>query len=414
MASQTKSSLLLLPPPQSFSFSGVKEAFETSVSDVLVKLSKTVENSNQIATLYIALAVPNLLSLPNKPRANTFAPLQHYLSSIYTLIGAVGTARDIDLDSPGGIDTRVIFIDHLSSNTSTISPGSKLDASNDLHIGPILKLHSLATSGRQWNHVFYLNNQIGRELADSFVTSLPSPSKDHTASIMQKISCSGDWQVPASVLVPEDQPSLKPHYSVAVGGTFDHLHIGHKLLLTATALALEPLDPTNQDQARILTVGVTGDALLVNKKFAEYLESWEERFQSTASFLAGIMDFSPQSHGSLGLPKIERSRTSDDKGQVVAMYLQPNLIYKFVEFFDICGPTLTDEDISALVVSKETSAGGAMVNEERAKKGWARLTIFEVDVLQSGEATAVTGANPFEGKISSTDIRRRRMNRAKV
>ncbi|KAJ6084154.1 hypothetical protein N7486_010954 [Penicillium sp. IBT 16267x] len=394
------SALLLLPPPPSFSLGGVKEAFETSVSEVFVQLSKSLEGTNRIGTLDIALAIPGLLSPSNRPRTKIFAQVEHYVGSIYTLIGAVAAAQDIELDSPGGIDARLVFVDHPLSDlaASQARTGSK--------IGPILDLQSLATSGRQWDHIFFPSNQAGRDLTDSFLSSITGPSKDHAASILQTVS-SGDWSAPQSLLVPKDQPSLEPHYSVAVGGTFDHLHLGHKRLLTALALALEPLDRTNQDRERLLTIGVTGDALLVNKKFAECLESWEERFQSTAAFLAAIMDFSGN-----GSPRVERTRTSDDKGQVVIMQIQPNLIYKFVEFFDVCGPTVTDENISALVVSKETSAGGAFVNEERAKKGWSRLSIFEVDVLVSGEAKA--SANNFEDKISSTDIRRRRMNRAKV
>lgn len=416
MASESKplSALLLLPPPQSFSFGGVKQSFETSVSEVLVKLSKNVKNTNQIATLDVALEIPNLLSSSNSPRAKIFGPLQHYLSSIYTLITAVGATHNIEFDCPGGIDTRVIFIDHPRPNrVPTVSPQPEVNS--DSSIGPIITLQTLAATGREWDHVFYVRNENGRDLADSFVNHLTGPrlklANDLTASFMQMISCSGDWPVPHTLLVPDDQSSSVPHYSVAVGGTFDHLHIGHKLLLTATALALEPLDPTSQDQTRLLTIGVTGDALLVNKKFAEYLESWEERFQSTASFLNAIMDFSrpPTSR-----PQISRSVAPDGKGKVAVMQVQPRLIYKFVEIFDACGPTITDENISALVVSKETSAGGAMVNDERAKKDWAGLSIFEVDVLQSGEVPEATSANQFEGKISSTDIRRRRMNQSKV
>lgn len=418
MASESKpiSALLLLPPSQSFSLGGVKHAFETSVSEVLVKLSKNVKNSNQIAILDVALAIPNLLSSSNKPRAKIFGPLQHYLSSIYTLITTVGATHKVEFDCPGGIDTRVIFIDYPSSSSSDV-PEASPQVTSDSQIGPIIKLQALAAADREWDNVFYLNNRHGRDLADSFVAHLTGPrlrlATDHTASFMQMISCSGDWPVPPSLLVPDDQSSSVPHYSVAVGGTFDHLHIGHKLLLTATALALEPLDPTSQDQTRLLTIGVTGDALLVNKKFAEYLESWEERFQGTASFLKAIMDFSSPT-GKTPSPPISRSVAPDGKGKVAVMQVQPRLIYKFVEIFDACGPTITDENISALVISKETSAGGAMVNDERAKKDWAGLSIFAVDVLQSGEVPEATSANQFEGKISSTDIRRRRMNQSKV
>ena len=393
------SALLLLPPPPSFSIGGVK-IFEPSLSDVLVKLSDSVKESKHIATIDIALAIPGLHSPSGRPHAKIFAQLQHYLTSIYTLIGAVAAARDIELDSPGGINARVIFVDHNSSDRA-VSP-----ASASPRIGPILDLHSLATSGRQWNHVFHLSNHAGQKLADSFHDKTAGSSKDHMASIMQSTIISGDWSVPESLLVPEDLPSAVPHYSVAVGGTFDHLHVGHKLLLTATALAMEPLDQADEASERLLTVGVTGDALLVNKKYAECLESWEERFQATASFLGAIMDFS----GNLA-PQIERIATPAGKGKEVVVRILPNLAYKFVEIFDVCGPTITDENISALVLSKETQAGGAIVNEERVKKGWPKLAIFEVDVLQSEEAT---GANGFESKISSTDIRRRRMNRAKV
>ncbi|KAJ5949108.1 Cytidylyltransferase [Penicillium verhagenii] len=393
------SALLLLPPPSSFTFGGVKEAFEASVSDAFLQLSKALEGSNRIATLDIALQIPGLLSASNRPRIKSFVQMERYVAYVYTLILAVGTTRDIKLDLPGGIDARLIFVDHPLPDDE-IQTGSK--------IGPILDIQSLATSGRQWDHIFFPSNQPGRDLVDSFLSSTTGSSKNHTASILQTVSA-GDWSAPQSLPIPEDQPSLQPHYSVAVGGTFDHLHLGHKHLLTALALALEPLDHTNQDRERVLTIGVTGADLLVNKKFSEYLESWDERFQRTAAFLAGIMDFSGNKS-----PQMERTRTADGKGQVVVIQYQSNLIYKFVEFFDTCGPTATDENISALVVSQETSAGGAFVNEERAKKGWSRLSIFEVGVLLSSEAKE--SAINFENKIGSTEIRRQCMesDRAKI
>lgn len=53
-----------------------------------------------------------------------------------------------------------------------------------------------------------------------------------------------------------------------------------------------------------------------------------------------------------------------------------------------------------------------MINDERARKGWKGLEVFAVDVLQSGEVPASEEEN-FALKISSTDIRRRRMDLAK-
>lgn len=147
---------------------------------------------------------------------------------------------------------------------------------------------------------------------------------------------------------------------------------------------------------RVMYIGITGDALLVNKKYAEFLESWEERYQRTASFLSSIMHFTPE------YPmKIERV----NEKAVNVTHLR-RLVVKFVEITDPFGPTITEEDITALVVSAETHSGGAAVNDKRAEKGWSKLEVFEVDVLQSD-------AN-LDSKISSTDIRRRRMDRAKV
>ncbi|KAJ5096008.1 hypothetical protein NUU61_005364 [Penicillium alfredii] len=397
------SALLLLPPPPSFSFGSVKDAFEPSVSDALTRLSEPLDGSNHIATLDLALAIPDLLSPSCRPRARVFATLQHYLTSIYTLIGAVCAARNIELDSPGGIDARVVFVDYTAADQTGFGSSQ---------FGPILDLQSLATSKRSWDYIFHLNNTTGKALTSTFVSSLPAQSKERMAASLQAISSKPDWTIPQPLLVPDEQQPLTPHYSVAVGGTFDHLHVGHKLLLTATMLASEPLGQADPDSERLLTVGVSCDALLANKKYAEVLESWEERFQGASSFLTAITDFSPGPNA----PRVERVSVPGPNGNFVRVQVQPSLTFKFVEISDPFGPTITEKSITALVVSKETHAGGIAVNGERAKQGWKGLAIFEVDVLHSGDAAAATATDveSFDSKISSTEIRRRRMDRAKV
>ncbi|KAL1989220.1 hypothetical protein VTN96DRAFT_3767 [Rasamsonia emersonii] len=392
--------LLLLPAPPSHAVRRLRDAYGPALSHVFSHLSRALDGFNRIGVLDIAVAIPGILSADYQPRARVFASLQHLLASLYTLVGAVAAAQDLELDGPGGVDTRIFFVDDESSpaQTSSTTGNSPLQ-------GPIIDLRTLATCQRAWDDVYVLDTRESQQLASSFLNYTKSKSCTTVPG--------GDTSTSSkSIVTPLETPS-KPHYSVAVGGTFDHLHIGHKLLLTATALALDSYGgQATGRRERLLTVGVTGDELLVNKKFAEFLESWEERWQSTASFLSAIIDFTPPEDR---VPDIQRASDPGPNGKWVLVKVTPDLHIKLVQISDPFGPTITDENISALVVSKETRSGGKAINDERAKKGWAPLEIFEVDILQAGEVEegVDASAESFEAKISSTDIRRRRMNMAK-
>lgn len=144
---------------------------------------------------------------------------------------------------------------------------------------------------------------------------------------------------------------------VAVGGTFDHLHDGHKILLSASAFLA----------GRKLIVGVTGFELLKNKKYLEYMESYEKRVDNVKSFLR---------------------------------HVRPSLIPDVYEINDICGPTAKIEDIDALVVSLESSKGADYVNNQRSKLGWKSLEVYTIGVVGSSNST------DFEHKLSSTNYRK--------
>lgn len=395
--------LFLLPSPPSSSFEGVRDAYEPAFSALYSKLSEALDGANSIALLDIAVEVPGVLS-SSPPRSRLFASLQRLLANVYKLVCAVSAAKNIELDVPGGIDTRVVFVDSNTARDSLLSGGSS-------GLGPIICLQTLAASARPWDSIFYPESTGGKNLIAKFTSSLDRQGHDRHAGNIHALPNGHNRTTSEPLLVPEGQQSPSLHYSVAVGGTFDHLHIGHKLLLTATVLALDPVKDTSPGKERHVIVGVTGDELLVKKKYAEFLESWDERCQSTTSFLMAIMDFSPPESGA---PSTERVSGPGPNEKYILTKVRSDLILRLVQLSDACGPTITEENIDALVISEETRSGGKFINDERAKKGWKGLAIFEVDVLSSGEVATATGvdAESFGSKISSTDIRRRRMESA--
>lgn len=64
----------------------------------------------------------------------------------------------------------------------------------------------------------------------------------------------------------------------AVGGTFDYLHIGHQILLLYAVLAAK----------EAIYVGVTGEALLVNKKYKEMIQPLSYRMRKVKEFLESL------------------------------------------------------------------------------------------------------------------------------
>ncbi|RJE24215.1 pantetheine-phosphate adenylyltransferase family protein [Aspergillus sclerotialis] len=387
--------LLLLPPPPSPSFDEFQQAYGAALSTVCSKLSQTLAGANSKALLHIAVSIPDALSFSFQNRARVFPYLQHFLATLYKLIGIISAEENIELDVTGGLDTRVFFLDYdpVESFSQPIRTSQ---------YGPIVDLKSLANCGRDWDCVYYLENKTGRHLATSF--------SSHSSATMHPVPAGADWNRSELSHRPDHMQPSEPHYSVAVGGTFDHFHLGHKLLLTATALTLEPVSDTDSDTERVITIGVTVDELLANKKYAEYLETWNERCNSVESFLIDIIDFVPLENDA---PRIQRVSQPGPNGEYILMKLKSDLSLKLVQLSDPFGPTITEESISALIVSKETSKGGAAVNAEREKKGFKDLDVFEVDLIHSGNVSSVDVEKTFESKISSTEIRRRQADLAK-
>lgn len=155
--------------------------------------------------------------------------------------------------------------------------------------------------------------------------------------------------------LPPDEPLSFEH--VAVGGTFDRLHAGHRLLLAATALAA----------ARRVYVGVTADELLAKKAHREWLQPYEARCAAALGFMRAV---------------------------------RPTLDAEAGALRDPAAPTQAELDpgMEALVVSRETLAGGEAINRGRAARGFAPLRLLVVGVV---------GERADGSKLSSSELRER-------
>ncbi|XP_055604599.1 bifunctional coenzyme A synthase [Uranotaenia lowii] len=154
-----------------------------------------------------------------------------------------------------------------------------------------------------------------------------------------------------------DQTSGELFNNVVLGGTFDRLHAGHKVLLTQAVLLAK----------QRLVVGVTDETMIQSKKLWELILPVEQRIAEVRDFLESI---------------------------------DHTLQYEVVPISDPFGPTATDPNMDLIVVSTETARGGAKVNELRGKNGLNQLAVHTIDLLDD-ESTV----DDKEDKISSSNQR---------
>ncbi|MCJ1225323.1 hypothetical protein MMC12_001972 [Toensbergia leucococca] len=400
--------LCILPsPPSTISLQTLRAAYGPALCDVLRKISR-FSNARVIAKLDIAISSPGLSSRMVKSNTSRYIGLQNLLGLLYRLICLVCTDEDIDVQYGNDVNARIFFLSDDTSGDVDNDNASKVD----LHLlqGPIVDMRTLALCQRPWVSLCSVESSVGEALLDQFLKIRNASShKAWQNLVVQRVKGGPEDISPESVksldTIPERVDSC--HHSVAVGGTFDHLHAGHKLLLSSTALILESDLRDGVPRERSITIGITGDVLLKNKKYIEELQDWDERQVAVRQFMLAILDFESSQYITKSTRKAGGSKP---QARVIHDELKSGLVVKYVEIFDPCGPTITDESISALVLSGETRTGGKAVNDERVAKGWSALEIFEVDVLgahKNHDNNPAQVNQDFQGKISSTDIRQR-------
>lgn len=152
--------------------------------------------------------------------------------------------------------------------------------------------------------------------------------------------------------------SNKMYDTVVLGGTFDRIHVGHKIFLTQAVIRCY----------RRLVVGITTNKMNKSKILPELILPIESRISEIRDFLTEI---------------------------------DASLQYEVVPIDDPFGPTQSDPNMDMIVVSAETLKGGHKVNEIRTKNNLRPLEIHCIGLVES---TDVSGG-PKEKKMSSSNIR---------
>ncbi|EFN84613.1 bifunctional coenzyme A synthase [Harpegnathos saltator] len=151
--------------------------------------------------------------------------------------------------------------------------------------------------------------------------------------------------------------NAKTYRNVVLGGTFDRLHNGHKILLSEAVLRC----------TEKLTVGVTDTNMISNKILWELIEPCTYRINQVKEFLEDI---------------------------------DSSITYNVVSIDDMYGPTKEDSTLEMIVVSQETKRGGDKVNELRLQKNLSKLDIHTVKLANDEHYD-----EHEEAKISSSNHR---------
>jgi len=143
---------------------------------------------------------------------------------------------------------------------------------------------------------------------------------------------------------------------VAVGGTFDNFHRGHRVLL------FKAFEVGNN-----VLIGLCTDKFAEKLRKPHKVATYNERVKEIEAFL--------RDH------KV-RSRA------------------KIIPLSDSYGVTLSSSHLDAIVVSRETESRAHEINEKRKSKGLPPLNIIVVEIVQAENGTS----------ISTTRIRRKEID----
>ena len=387
--------LLLLPcPPTELTIQSLKVAYGPTLRETLRDASEQSLRSKAATVLDVGLACD-----VSWTRSTSYR--KHLFSLLYKLSCVICVDLHIDVLYDNDVDLRYFLFSRESNKHAEKTSPSESGLENDVK--------NLAQCNRPWTRVLSVQSESCESVLQQFLHCREELLERSDRQIKVSRLSGGISATIAGDCTLQNanwtNDAIVQHASVAVGGTFDHLHAGHKLLLTVTALACTT-KPQNNNILPRLTIGITGDALLKEKQYKDHLEDWHQRQDSVKSFLGDFLLLCAP-HYNLRSTKV----CTGANGRDIIDFFDPGLEIRYVEIFDPFGPTITDPNITALVLSAETRSGGEAVNKRRQERGWQPLEVVEIGVLDA-ENEADNGATDvkvqdFHHKLSSTQIRSR-------
>ena len=148
---------------------------------------------------------------------------------------------------------------------------------------------------------------------------------------------------------------MKKFRKVAVGGTFDEFHRGHKVLLVKAF-----------EIGEHVLIGLCTDKFVEKMGKPHVTAPYEERLEELRAFL--------------------KARGLSDKAEIVPLN-------------DPYGSTLTDTCIETLVVSEETEKTALKINQKRSEEQLPPLTIVTISMVPAENYKPISTRRIREGEI---------------
>ncbi|XP_014471293.1 PREDICTED: bifunctional coenzyme A synthase isoform X2 [Dinoponera quadriceps] len=320
---------------------------------------KSVQKPDEFLQISGDMANTGLLVLTNPARVKMLLPVikKHVLKTLYIQYlpeksifasGKYDNSNTVSLQRRG-LQCSQNIVD-IYVNTSTISP--RLDV-RVLLTNTKYPNRSVINTKKPVEIVIF-DRMCSKKEADSFIQDcLANMSVDYSF-----VTCNDDQdQIDHKDPECPSVQRVNTYRNVVLGGTFDRLHNGHKIMLSEAVLRC----------TEKLTVGVTDTNMISSKILWELIEPCTKRIKEVKEFLEDV---------------------------------DSSITYDVVPINDMYGPTKDDPTFEMLVVSQETKRGGDKVNELRLQKNLGKLDIHVVELANNEHYN-----EHEEAKISSSNHR---------